>query len=132
MFQVVRNCDDLVVSGLVLRGYTGGMSNRGAIRGFVQQSAVAARPPGPPNQMPGPRRRADGDPAAATVPQSHGPNQPVAGPPQPPSAAPSSPRRVPPPPPRPEPTLGATALDRFDAHDTDAAGFNWRQLLHRV
>lgn len=28
--------------------------------------------------------------------------------------------------------LGATALDRFDAHDTDAAGFNWRQLLYRL
>ncbi len=28
--------------------------------------------------------------------------------------------------------LGATALDRFDTHDTAAAGFNWRQLLHRI
>ncbi|OBH63584.1 MinD/ParA family protein [Mycobacterium sp. E2479] len=28
--------------------------------------------------------------------------------------------------------LGATALDRFDTHDTDAAGFNWRQLVHRI
>lgn len=28
--------------------------------------------------------------------------------------------------------LGATALDRFDAHDTDAAGFNWRQLIYRL
>ncbi|WP_231117804.1 MinD/ParA family ATP-binding protein [Mycobacterium colombiense] len=55
----------------------------------------------------------------------------MAGPPQPPPAAPPPPPRVPPPP-RPEPMLGATALDRFDAHDTDTAGFNWRQLLHRV
>jgi len=28
--------------------------------------------------------------------------------------------------------LGATALDRFDKTDHDTAGFNWRQLLHRV
>lgn len=28
--------------------------------------------------------------------------------------------------------LGATALDRFDTHDTAANRFDWRQLLHRV
>jgi MinD-like ATPase involved in chromosome partitioning or flagellar assembly len=28
--------------------------------------------------------------------------------------------------------LGATALDRFDEHDTDSGKFTWRQLLHRV
>ncbi|BCZ25594.1 hypothetical protein MTY59_54490 [Mycobacterium senriense] len=65
------------------------------------------------------------------MPQSHGPKQPAAGPSQPPPAAPPPPPRVPPPA-RPEPILGATALDRFDAHDTDAAGFNWRQLLYRL
>lgn len=28
--------------------------------------------------------------------------------------------------------LGATALDRFDQHRTDTAGFDWRQLIHRL
>ncbi|WP_242660317.1 MinD/ParA family ATP-binding protein [Mycobacterium mantenii] len=93
---------------------------------------MAAGPPGPPNPKPGPREwRADGDPAAATVPQSRGPNQQGAGPPQPPPAAQPPPRRIPPRP-RPEPMLGATALDRFDTHDTDAAAFDWRQLVHRL
>ncbi|MCK8647199.1 MinD/ParA family ATP-binding protein [Mycobacterium colombiense] len=55
----------------------------------------------------------------------------MTGPPQPPPAVPPPPPPVPPPP-RPEPMLGATALDRFDAHDTDAAGFNWRQLIYRL
>lgn len=64
------------------------------------------------------------------MPQSRGPNQQMVGPPQPPPSAPH--QRVPSSRPRPEPLLGATALDRFDTLDTDAAGFNWRRLLHRV
>ncbi|WP_232003609.1 MinD/ParA family protein [Mycobacterium sp. 1465703.0] len=108
------------------------MSNRGAIRGVVQRSAKAAGALGPPKKMARPPgRRADGDPAATTVPQSHRPNQQVAGPPQPPPAAQPPPRRTAGPP-RPEPMLGATSLDRFDEHDTDSAKLNWRRLLHRV
>src|SRR5690242_8317417 len=98
------------------------MNNRGSIRRSARQSAVAAAPPGSPNHKPGwQKSRIEGDPAASTVPQSRRPNRQTDGPPQPPPAAPP---RVPSP--RPEPTLGATALDRFDMHDTDAEGFNWR------
>ncbi|WP_197514029.1 MinD/ParA family protein [Mycobacterium sp. 1165178.9] len=97
------------------------MNNRGSIRRSARQSAVA-RSPGSPNHRPGWQKwRIEGDPAASTVPQSRRPNRQTDGPPP---RVPSSPR--------PEPTLGATALDRFDMHDTDAEGFNWRQLLHRI
>jgi chromosome partitioning protein len=103
------------------------MSNRGAIRGAVQQSAVPAGPPGPPaHQPPSPNRSAEADPSAATVPQRPAPRPSE----RPPAAQP--PRRVPPSR-RHQPALGATALDRFDQHDKQDAGpFNWRQLIHRV
>jgi MinD-like ATPase involved in chromosome partitioning or flagellar assembly len=101
------------------------MRNRGSIRG-VQQSAGSGGPSGPPDSKPwSPNWRFD-DPAAATVPQSHRRNpparQPARSPQQPP--APSFYR---------DPTLGGTALDRFDQHDTDdAARLDWRGLVHRV
>lgn len=124
---MVHDCRILVVSETVLRGYTGGMRNRGAIRGVVQESAIAAGLPGPPKPKPRGWRPND-DPAAATVPQSRGPKRQVSRPPAPPPAPPQRLGR----PPRAEPLLGATALDRFDKTDDDGAGFNWRQLLHRV
>ncbi|ETB07053.1 CobQ/CobB/MinD/ParA nucleotide binding protein, partial [Mycobacterium avium subsp. paratuberculosis 10-5864] len=36
------------------------------------------------------------------------------------------------PPARPTPTLGATALDRFDQREDEAARFDWRGLVHRL
>lgn len=104
------------------------MSNRGASRGVVQQSAGSAGPPGPPHHNP--RWRAEADPSGTTVPQPRRPGRRGAGPSPP--APPGRPQRVSPSP--PGPLLGETALDRFDQRetDTDAARLDWRGLIHRV
>jgi len=94
------------------------MSNRGSLRGAVQQ-------PGPvPPDRPRPlaRRRVDADPTSTTVPQ----------PPQSPPTRPAPARRVPPRS-RPELMLGGTALDSLDEQDSeDSARFSWRDLAGRL
>ncbi len=94
------------------------MSNRGSLRGVVQQPGS-----GPPDrQRPPPRGRVDANWASATVPQ----------PPQPPPTRPAPARRVPPRS-RPERTLGGTALNGLDQQDSeDSARFNWRDLVRRL
>lgn len=105
------------------------MSNRESVRGAVQRSAVPGGPSGPPPTRPGsPGWRVD-DPAAATVPQPHRRNPPAPAP----RAATQAPARADRAAFSRDPTLGGTALDRFDQHDTDsAARLDWRGLVHRV
>ena len=112
------------------------MSNRGSIRGEIQQPPVPARSSPPPDRQPQPGWRNRADPAISTVPQPYRsdpsvPRQP-SRPAQPPTArAPA--RRRGPSPFRREPTLGGTALDGLDQRDSKgAAEFSWRELLHRV
>jgi chromosome partitioning protein len=123
-----------VVSQPVQSGYTGGMSNRGSIRGVVQQSAASAGPSGPPDhQRPSPGRRRYTDPASATVPSPYRPDPPAhqpsraAQPPEPTAPAPA-PARF-----RRERLPGGTALDGLDEPDTeDSSRFGWRDLIQLV
>ncbi|WP_156772053.1 MinD/ParA family protein [Mycobacterium sp. 1245805.9] len=93
------------------------MSNRGSLRGAVQQPGS-----GPPDRQRPPRRwRDDANWTSATVPQR----------PQPPRTAPAPARRVPRS--RPELTVGGTALDSLELQEPeDSAGFDWRDLIRRL
>jgi MinD-like ATPase involved in chromosome partitioning or flagellar assembly len=113
------------------------MSNRGSVRGEVQQPAAPARLSRPPDRQPPPTRRGDADWAPSTVPRPYrtDPSVQRSAPRsvQPPPTAPGPARRRVPPPFRREPTLGGTALDGLDQQDSeDSAGFSWRELIHRV
>ncbi len=97
------------------------MSNRGSLRGIVQQPSAPAGTPGPPGrQRPPPDWRANADPVSPTVPQT-------------PPTKPAPARRVPPRR-RPELVVGGTALDSLDEPEppADPAGFNWRDLIRRL
>ncbi|WP_156747830.1 MinD/ParA family protein [Mycobacterium sp. E3198] len=95
------------------------MSNRGSLRGVIQQPPASAGPPGPPGRgRPPPGWRVDADPASPTVPQP---------PPTTPAPARRAQRR------RPELTVGGTALDSLDEqHTEDSAPFDWRALIRRL
>ncbi|MCV7091083.1 MinD/ParA family ATP-binding protein [Mycobacterium interjectum] len=96
------------------------MSNRGSLRGIVQQPPASAGPAGPPGrQRPPPDWRANDDAVSPAVPQ-------------PPPTKPAPARRVPPRP-RPELAVGGMALDGLDqAEPDDSARFNWRDLIRRL
>jgi chromosome partitioning protein len=108
------------------------MSNRGSIRGAVQQPARAAAPAGPPEPRPWPDWRVQADPTSPTVPQPRRPDAPASWPRRP--ARPAAARTPVPPPVRRERVPGGTALDSLDQPDDteEATGFSWRELLHRV
>jgi MinD-like ATPase involved in chromosome partitioning or flagellar assembly len=108
------------------------MSNRGSVRGVVQQPAASARSSGPPDQPPG-STRID----AATVPQPYRTDAPARRRAprwtQQPPTAPAPARRRNPSPSRRELTLGGTALDGLDQREPErSGGFGWRELIYRV
>jgi MinD-like ATPase involved in chromosome partitioning or flagellar assembly len=113
------------------------MSNRGSIRGVVQQSAASAGPSGPPDPQPHlPSRRVNADPATATVPQPYRADAPAHQPsrsdkpPEPtePATAPRVPSRF-----RRDRLPGGTALDGLDERDAEnSSRFGWRDLIHLV
>jgi MinD-like ATPase involved in chromosome partitioning or flagellar assembly len=112
------------------------MSNRGAVRGVVQQPAASGRSSGPPDPPP-PRRRVDADPVPATVPQPYRPDasehrrRSRSG--QPPPTEPAPARRRDPSSFRRELTLGGTALDSLDQQELErSGGFSWRELIRRI
>jgi MinD-like ATPase involved in chromosome partitioning or flagellar assembly len=113
------------------------MSNRGSVRGVIQQPAAPARPAPPPDRPPPPTPRGDADWAPSTVPRPY--RMDASANRQPPRPAPPAPtargpaqRRVPSAF-RREPTLGGTALDGLDQQDSeDSTGFSWRVLIRRV
>ncbi|WP_407685642.1 MinD/ParA family ATP-binding protein [Mycobacterium sp. HUMS_1102779] len=105
------------------------MSNRGSIRGVVQQPAGGAGPPVPPHRpsVP-PRPRAAPSPASATVPQ---PYRGARGAPRP-SGVPT-PARPAAPAFRREWVAGGASLDVLDERDAETPpGFGWRRLVRRV
>jgi MinD-like ATPase involved in chromosome partitioning or flagellar assembly len=112
------------------------MSNRGAVRGVVQQPAASGRSSGPPDPPP-PRRRVDADPVPATVPQPYrtdaSAHRRAARSAQPPPTTPAPARRRGPSPFRRELTLGGTALDGLDQQEPERpGGFSWRELIGRI
>jgi MinD-like ATPase involved in chromosome partitioning or flagellar assembly len=112
------------------------MSNRGSVRGVVQQLPAPARSSRPLDRQPQPSRRTGADPAPSTVPQPYRTDPSV--PRQPPRSAQPRTAQVPvrrrvPSPSRRELTPGGTALDGLDQQDAEGSGrFGWRELLHRV
>jgi chromosome partitioning protein len=114
------------------------MSNRGSVRGDVQQPAAAARPGGPPGHPPAaPLRRADGDPTAVTAPEPYrraasARQQPVR-PAEPPSQTLEAQARRAPASFGRELIQGGTALDGFEQQDpAGSTGFSWRNLIRRI
>jgi MinD-like ATPase involved in chromosome partitioning or flagellar assembly len=116
-----------------------GMSNPEGVRGFNSLSAAAAHPTGAAEPAPSmPRRRADADPTAATVPEPrYRPPEPrrrrparSAGPPMPARLVPVRRAAAPF---RRDLTLGGTALDGLDYRDTaESTRLSWRGVIHRV
>ncbi|OBH83026.1 MinD/ParA family protein [Mycobacterium sp. E2989] len=103
------------------------MRNRGSIRGDVQQPASSAGPPRPPVRPQRAPSWRDVDSRAATMPQSY-----RAMPSLPRPKTPARPERLVPRPRAPRPA-GGTALDGLEQGDPSAsAGFNWRDVIHRV
>lgn len=113
------------------------MSNRGSVRGVIQQSAAAGGSAGPPGrQPPVSSRPADPDPTAITAPEAY--RRGASPRPQPsgesvPPTMPAPPRRVPPPWFRPELLRGGTALDGLHQQDpVGSGGSTWRDLIRRI
>lgn len=114
------------------------MSNRGSVRGVVQQSVAQAGPAGPGGRPPpAPSWRADADPTAVTAPEPYRggasgrrqrsrPDVPAPPPARAPARRVSEPFRR-------ELTRGGTALDGFDQQGPAGSdGFNWRDLIRRI